>query len=92
MDRYLLDYGLEDVAPVAVGNKQKRATAGAAYWLREPESSIQPIQLKISYLKFLFYPTDSISLTGYLEAKFSYRQARCKTITKKSKNFMGLDY
>jgi hypothetical protein len=37
IDRYLLQYGLESVAPVAVGNKQKRATAVASYLLGQPE-------------------------------------------------------
>jgi len=37
IDRYLLENCLEDVAPISVGNKQKRATAVAAYLLGDPE-------------------------------------------------------
>ena len=37
IDRYLLEYGLEDVAPEAFGNKQKRAALVAAHLFRGPE-------------------------------------------------------
>jgi hypothetical protein len=37
IDRYLLDYGLENVAPAEAGNKQKRATLVAAYLFKDPE-------------------------------------------------------